>query len=127
MAGRPSSRVPGAGESLPLQRDASEDQQHGGGRDVAVEEVARLAEQGKKNIAVCAPAFSADCIETLEEINEEINLELIVDAPELSQLAPDILGELAGEIEFSSEMEYPHSMNARVNWSFQSPDHLPKK
>lgn len=37
-----------------------------------VEEVARLAEAGKKNIAVCAPAFSADCIETLEEINEEI-------------------------------------------------------
>ncbi len=38
-----------------------------------VEEVARLAkEQGKKSIAVCAPAFSADCIETLEEINEEI-------------------------------------------------------
>ena len=25
-----------------------------------------------KNIAVIAPAFSADCIETLEEINEEI-------------------------------------------------------
>ena len=37
-----------------------------------VEEVARLAESGKTNIAVCAPAFSADCIETLEEINEEI-------------------------------------------------------
>ena len=37
-----------------------------------VEEVARLAETGRKNIAVCAPAFSADCIETLEEINEEI-------------------------------------------------------
>lgn len=38
-----------------------------------VEEVARLAEEDdKKNIAVCAPAFSADCIETLEEINEEI-------------------------------------------------------
>ena len=38
-----------------------------------VEEVARLAEEdGKKNIAVIAPAFSADCIETLEEINEEI-------------------------------------------------------
>lgn len=37
-----------------------------------VEEVGRLAEAGKKNIAVCAPAFSADCIETLEEINEEI-------------------------------------------------------
>lgn len=37
-----------------------------------VEEVARLAEKGKKRIAICAPAFSADCIETLEEINEEI-------------------------------------------------------
>lgn len=38
-----------------------------------VDEVARLArEEGKTNIAVCAPAFSADCIETLEEINEEI-------------------------------------------------------
>ena len=38
-----------------------------------VEEVARLAkEDGKKSIAVIAPAFSSDCIETLEEINEEI-------------------------------------------------------
>ena len=37
-----------------------------------VKEVARLAKAGTKNIAVCAPAFSADCIETLEEINEEI-------------------------------------------------------
>ncbi len=37
-----------------------------------VEEVARLAESGRKNIAVIAPAFAADCVETLEEINEEI-------------------------------------------------------
>ncbi len=37
-----------------------------------VEEVARLAEAGKKNIAIIAPAFAADCVETLEEINEEI-------------------------------------------------------
>lgn len=37
-----------------------------------VEEVARLAEGGKKKIAVMAPAFAADCLETLEEINEEI-------------------------------------------------------
>lgn len=37
-----------------------------------IEEVARLARQGKKHIAVIAPAFSADCIETLEEINGEI-------------------------------------------------------
>jgi len=38
-----------------------------------VEEVARLArDEGVKRIAVCAPAFSADCIETLEEIQGEI-------------------------------------------------------
>lgn len=37
-----------------------------------VEHVAELARQGKKRIAVIAPAFSADCIETLEEINGEI-------------------------------------------------------
>ncbi len=39
-----------------------------------VKEVARLAqEDGVRRIAVIAPAFSADCIETLEEINEEIH------------------------------------------------------
>ncbi|MFC2969954.1 ferrochelatase [Acidimangrovimonas pyrenivorans] len=37
-----------------------------------VEHVAELAKQGKERIAVIAPAFSADCIETLEEINGEI-------------------------------------------------------
>ena len=37
-----------------------------------VQHVAELARHGKKRIAVIAPAFSADCIETLEEINEEI-------------------------------------------------------
>ena len=37
-----------------------------------VDHVADLAREGKKKIAVMAPAFSADCIETLEEINEEI-------------------------------------------------------
>ncbi len=37
-----------------------------------VEEVARLAQADKKSIAVIAPAFSSDCVETLEEINEEI-------------------------------------------------------
>jgi ferrochelatase len=49
-------------------------------RPYTVEEVARVArEEGRKNIAVIAPAFSADCIETLEEINEEIK-ESFVDA-----------------------------------------------
>ncbi|MDI5986727.1 ferrochelatase [Halomonas sp. M4R5S39] len=37
-----------------------------------VEHVAELARQGRKHIAVISPAFSADCVETLEEINEEI-------------------------------------------------------
>jgi ferrochelatase len=37
-----------------------------------VEEVARLAQAGRRRIAVIAPAFSADCVETLEEINGEI-------------------------------------------------------
>lgn len=37
-----------------------------------VEYVAKLAQSGVKRIAVMAPAFSADCIETLEEIQEEI-------------------------------------------------------
>jgi ferrochelatase len=37
-----------------------------------VEEVARLAKAGKRHIAVMAPAFSADCVETLEEIEGEI-------------------------------------------------------
>ncbi len=41
-------------------------------RPYTVEHVADLAKEGKKNIAVIAPAFSSDCIETLEEINEEI-------------------------------------------------------
>lgn len=38
----------------------------------AVEEVARLAAAGKRHIAIMAPAFSADCVETLEEIDGEI-------------------------------------------------------
>ncbi len=37
-----------------------------------VEYVAELAKAGKKNIAIMSPAFSADCIETLEEVNGEI-------------------------------------------------------
>lgn len=37
-----------------------------------VKEVARYAREGVKHIALIAPAFSADCIETLEEIEEEI-------------------------------------------------------
>jgi ferrochelatase len=41
-------------------------------RPYTVEHVAELAKAGKRNIAVISPAFSADCIETLEEINGEI-------------------------------------------------------
>jgi ferrochelatase len=41
-------------------------------RPYTVEHVAELAKAGRKRIAVIAPAFAADCIETLEEINGEI-------------------------------------------------------
>ena len=37
-----------------------------------VEHVAELAKAGKRNIAIMSPAFSADCVETLEEVNGEI-------------------------------------------------------
>lgn len=37
-----------------------------------VKHVAELARAGKRNIAVVSPAFAADCIETLEEIQGEI-------------------------------------------------------
>lgn len=37
-----------------------------------VEEVARLAKSGTRRIAILAPGFSADCLETLEEIRSEI-------------------------------------------------------
>lgn len=37
-----------------------------------VEYVAELARQGHRRIAVLAPGFAADCVETLEEINGEI-------------------------------------------------------
>ncbi|MEM9062400.1 MAG: ferrochelatase [Pseudomonadota bacterium] len=38
-----------------------------------VEYVAKLAQEGHKRIAIMAPGFSSDCVETLEEINEEIH------------------------------------------------------
>lgn len=41
-------------------------------RPYTIEHVAALARAGKKHIAVIAPAFSADCIETLDEIEREI-------------------------------------------------------
>ncbi len=41
-------------------------------RPYTVEHVAELAKAGRKNIAIISPAFSSDCVETLEEINEEI-------------------------------------------------------
>ena len=37
-----------------------------------MDHVAALARQGHKHIAILSPAFSSDCVETLEEIQEEI-------------------------------------------------------
>ncbi|MBZ0128542.1 MAG: ferrochelatase [Rhodobacteraceae bacterium] len=41
-------------------------------KPATLDEVARQAQAGNKRIAVIAPAFSADCLETLEEIRGEI-------------------------------------------------------
>ncbi|NDR57496.1 ferrochelatase [Aliiruegeria sabulilitoris] len=82
-------------------------------RPYTVDHVAELARQGKKRIAVIAPAFSADCIETLEEINEEIKESfeeaggesftyipcLNDDAPHISALSEVITNNLKGWIE----------------------------
>ncbi len=43
----------------------------------AVEEVVRLARGGCERLAVMAPGFASDCIETLEEIQDEIRDEYI--------------------------------------------------
>ena len=42
-------------------------------RPYTVERVAELAKEGRTNLLILAPGFSADCVETLEEINEEIH------------------------------------------------------
>ena len=53
-----------------------------------VEEVARLARAGKRRIAVMAPVFAADCVETLEEIREEIRLAFLAAGGEDLHLHP---------------------------------------
>ncbi|MGR3289717.1 MAG: ferrochelatase [Paracoccaceae bacterium] len=53
-----------------------------------VDEVARLAKKGIKHLAVIAPAFSADCIETLEEINHEIRESFIAAGGEVFTYIP---------------------------------------
>ncbi len=47
-----------------------------------VDFVSSLAKNGKKRIAIIAPAFSSDCIETLEEIKEEIKESFLVSGGE---------------------------------------------
>lgn len=53
-----------------------------------VRHVAELAKAGKKRIAVIAPAFSADCIETLEEINGEIREAFLHEGGEMFTYIP---------------------------------------
>ncbi len=60
-----------------------------------VEYVAKLAKAGKKSIAVMAPAFSADCIETLEEINGEIRESFIHAGGEVFTYIPCLNDEAA--------------------------------
>ena len=54
-----------------------------------------MAKAGKKSIAVMAPAFSADCIETLEEINGEIRESFIHAGGEVFTYIPCLNDEAA--------------------------------
>jgi ferrochelatase len=53
-----------------------------------IEEVARLARSGIRNLAMLAPAFSADCIETLDEIDREIRHAFIAAGGEVFTYIP---------------------------------------
>ena len=53
-----------------------------------VEEVARLAQAGRRRLAIMAPVFAADCVETLEEIREEIRLAFLAAGGEELHLHP---------------------------------------
>lgn len=50
--------------------------------------VAELAKQGHKHIAILSPAFSSDCVETLEEIKEEIRDSFIAAGGEVFSYIP---------------------------------------
>ncbi len=77
-----------------------------------VDEVSRLAKSGRKRIAVLAPGFAADCVETLEEVDGEIRktfrdaggtsfsyIPCLNDSPDHIQLLVDIVTtELSGWI-----------------------------
>ena len=53
-----------------------------------VDYVSDLAKKGMKNIALVAPAFSSDCVETLEEINEEIRESFLASGGEIFTYIP---------------------------------------
>lgn len=61
--------------------------------------VRELAAKGTKDIAIVAPAFSSDCVETLEEIDMEIRHAFIAAGGETFTYVP-CLNDSAGHIEF---------------------------
>jgi ferrochelatase len=62
-----------------------------------IEEVARLARSGVKRLAVVAPGFSADCLETLEELDMENRAVFLAGGGEKFTLVPCLNDSLPGQ------------------------------
>jgi ferrochelatase len=72
-------------------------------KPATIDEVAKLARAGKKNLAMIAPAFSADCLETLEEINKEIRHSFVAAGGETFTYIPCLNAD-AAHIEMMAEI-----------------------
>ena len=65
-------------------------------RPYTIEEVARLARSGIKRLAVVAPGFSADCLETLEELDVENRAAFLASGGEQFAYVPCLNDSAAG-------------------------------
>ncbi len=100
----------GLGDGMPITAFQSRFGREEWIKPYTVDAVVRLACDGKKSIAVLAPGFSADCLETLEEINGEIREAFLgaggetftyipalnTDPPHLEMIETIVLENLAG-------------------------------
>ena len=65
-------------------------------RPYTIEEIARLARSGIKRLAVVAPGFSADCLETLEELDMENRAAFLASGGEQFAYVPCLNDSAAG-------------------------------
>ena len=65
-------------------------------RPYTIEEVTRLARSGTKRLAVLAPGFSADCLETLEELDVENRAAFLANGGEQFVYIPCLNDSVAG-------------------------------